>query len=252
MSELAFSLRGPITATLSWKNEPSATAPTGFASSREGDRPIWFAGHWGFQYYGSQHGLREIYPATYDADWNLLPGSSVLEEGDWIIYPDMEVRPYGQPIVLDPEAVEGLIVIEWHDSWPLRTIPEFYLGYQPLRHHDRPSGSGDDIPRQKEVSGRTGVTRITNTLWLGGTPYSIPANPRRTGAVNARQSDRIRSCYTTRENFPPPCPPPAKPGEGSLSYFSTLWGRVKFLTLPPALRGRGQGRGKSLSCDRLL
>jgi hypothetical protein len=90
-----------------------------------GEGPIWFCGHWGFHYYGEQAGLRAV-----------CPGESLLQPGDWIIYPDTALRPYGQLVALDPHRAEETLVIEWFDSWPLRTNPDFYDGYQPIRHHE--------------------------------------------------------------------------------------------------------------------
>jgi hypothetical protein len=90
-----------------------------------GNRPVWFCGHWGFHYYAEQAGLKPIFP-----------GESMIGDGDWIIYPDTLLRPYGQLVLLEPDWAEKIVVIEWYDSWPLRTNPEFYDGYQPIRHHE--------------------------------------------------------------------------------------------------------------------
>ena len=86
---------------------------------------IWYTGHWGFQYYAEQAGLKPVFP-----------DESVLEEGDWLIYPDSLIRPYGQMIILEPPFAEKEIVIEWYERWPLRTNPDFYSGYLPIRHHE--------------------------------------------------------------------------------------------------------------------
>jgi hypothetical protein len=91
----------------------------------DANRPVWFCGHWGFHYYAEHVGLKPIFP-----------GESMIGEGDWIIYPDTLLRPYGQLVLLEPEWAEKMIVIEWFDSWPLRTNPEFYDSYQPIRHHE--------------------------------------------------------------------------------------------------------------------
>jgi hypothetical protein len=91
----------------------------------DGDRRIWFTGHWGFGFYGTQRGLLEV-----------CPWESTLEEGDWLIYPNTNPRPSGQTIVLEPDRIERAIVLEWLDDWPWQTIPEFYLSYQPIAHHE--------------------------------------------------------------------------------------------------------------------
>jgi len=92
-----------------------------------GDRPIWFCGHWGFHYYAELEGLNAIYP-----------NESQPAEGDWIIYPDTQLRPYGQLIILEQAWVDKNFVVEQHEAWPLRTIPEFYDGSPPIRHHHGP------------------------------------------------------------------------------------------------------------------
>ncbi|MCE9529920.1 MAG: glycosyltransferase family 39 protein [Planctomycetes bacterium] len=90
-----------------------------------GNHRIWFTGHWGFQYY-----------ATLQGAFPIFPGESAPDEGDWIIYPDTTLRPYAQLIVLEPEWAERQITFEWSDPWPFRTNPEFYDGFQPIRHHE--------------------------------------------------------------------------------------------------------------------
>ncbi len=91
----------------------------------DGNERIWFTGHWGFQYYAEREGCRAVFPEE-----------SVLQDGDWLICPDPLVRPYGQSLVIDPEQLTPRSVIEWHSVWPLRTSPDFYDGYQPIRHHE--------------------------------------------------------------------------------------------------------------------
>ncbi len=92
-----------------------------------GDRPIWFTGHWGLQYYTDRAGMRAVYPIE-----------STLEEGDWLIYPDTTLRVYGQIVNLQPEWAETVLTVAWQDRWPVRTIPDFYCGNQPLHHHEGP------------------------------------------------------------------------------------------------------------------
>lgn len=99
----------------------------GFIEEQAGARPrIWFAGHWGFQYYGERAGLETIYPAM-----------SVIEEGDWLIVPD-GTRPHSQTVRLAMPFAERRGTIEIGDDWPLNTIPLYYDGYMPIRRHDGP------------------------------------------------------------------------------------------------------------------
>jgi hypothetical protein len=93
---------------------------------QSGGRPrIWFAGHWGFQYYGEREGLQTVYP-----------DESIIEAGDWIIVPDSPPRPYAQKFQLRTPFAEKRGVVEIHEGWPLNTNPIYYDGYMPIRRHD--------------------------------------------------------------------------------------------------------------------
>jgi hypothetical protein len=95
---------------------------------------VWFAGHWGFQYYCTQAGMRHI-----------EPGSSVLLKDDVLVlplYPD-EVgfyRPHIGLIALSPPASSVMEIAEviWEDFLSATTIPNFYCGVDPIRGRDHP------------------------------------------------------------------------------------------------------------------
>jgi len=87
---------------------------------------IWFTGHWGFQYYAEQEGARAV-----------EPDDTIIEVGDWLIVPDSS-RPFAQLILLNDAWAERKHTFIWYDDWPFRTIPEFYDGFQPIRHHEGP------------------------------------------------------------------------------------------------------------------
>ncbi len=92
---------------------------------QSGDEPrIWFAGHWGFQYYGETAGLQTLYPRE-----------SIVEAGDWLIVPEGP-RPHSQSVQLAWPFVEKRGVVEIHDSWPLSTNSIYYDGYMPMQRHD--------------------------------------------------------------------------------------------------------------------
>lgn len=96
-----------------------------------GDYPsetVWFRGHWGFADAGERAGWRIVYP-----------GESRLEAGDLLVYPDLTDRLAGQPISIPDGAVEVLEVRHFWSLVPIRTIPDWYGGKIPLRHHDSPS-----------------------------------------------------------------------------------------------------------------
>ena len=80
---------------------------------------IWFAGHWGFQFYAERAGMRA-----------LIPEQSQLSEGDWLVV------PAGFPLQAFSLAhSEGRLVdrIELRSPWPWTSIPSAYSGPVALR-----------------------------------------------------------------------------------------------------------------------
>jgi hypothetical protein len=95
---------------------------------------VWYVGHWGFQFYCEQAGMR---PA--------IPGQSRLEPGDYLVlplYPDdtgfWRPHPGSIPIRPPADAVELLDVFEWDDWLSAQTIPNFYGGTEPILGRDHP------------------------------------------------------------------------------------------------------------------
>jgi hypothetical protein len=78
---------------------------------------IWFCGHWGFSFYAQCEGMKTIFP-----------NQSQLREGDWLIVPDVSLRPATQRIQLPEDILERWDNQIWSSRWPIRTIPEFYGG----------------------------------------------------------------------------------------------------------------------------
>jgi hypothetical protein len=97
------------------------------SSVRSEDRyaPIWYVGHWGFQFYAEKAGLKPI-----------VPGSSVLRAGDWIVLPDRHI--YQQNILPNATTCTNVAVIGVQDRWPLRTLVGYYMGGLPLQRLDGP------------------------------------------------------------------------------------------------------------------
>ena len=89
-----------------------------------GDRAIWFAGHWGFQYAAERAGAKPIFP-----------GESEPGHGDWLILPE-GYRPHAQEIAVLQQSVELRLIMVWKVPMGLRTIPDYYCGYMPMRHHE--------------------------------------------------------------------------------------------------------------------
>jgi hypothetical protein len=88
----------------------------------------YFIGHWGFQYYAEQSGMRPLAPARTE-----------LRPGDWIVlpvYPD-EIgfyRPAGWEVSVPwdgPELVREVELV-WDDRLAAQTIPNLYGGRYPV------------------------------------------------------------------------------------------------------------------------
>ena len=104
------------------------------ALQRPAGSSVWYAGHWGFQYYCERAGMRP-----------LVPGQSVLEPGDYLvvpIYPDPHgfYRPTMPHGVLRPQADSAENVAElWWDDWlSAQTVPNYYGGIDPVTGRDEP------------------------------------------------------------------------------------------------------------------
>jgi hypothetical protein len=95
---------------------------------------IWFAGHWGFQFYGERAGMHPIAPGGP----NDLPSPSVLRQGDWIVMPDHRV--HHQQLGLDSRdcGASGIPPVVIEGYLPVRTVESFYVGTTPLQHTEGP------------------------------------------------------------------------------------------------------------------
>jgi hypothetical protein len=103
-------------------------------ADRKKEYTVWFAGHWGFQYYCGRAGMSQI-----------VPGQSILKPGDFLVlptYPDevafhrphigaVSIRPLTWPI----EEVQEVI---WDDPLAAQTVPNFYGGVDPVIGRDHP------------------------------------------------------------------------------------------------------------------
>ena len=89
---------------------------------------VWFAGHWGFQFYCERGGMKP-----------LIPGESRAEIGDYLvlpIYPDAVRfhRPHIGSVSIQPPADAVEVVAEFvRDDWiAAQTVPNFYGGFDPI------------------------------------------------------------------------------------------------------------------------
>jgi hypothetical protein len=98
----------------------AAAQAAGIARIQRG-QTVWFTGHWGFQYYAEQAGMKAAEPER-----------SPLRQGDWLIVPDSHI--YQQEIQIDPESMQLMRTLRFEDPIPLRTITCYYAGDMPLRH----------------------------------------------------------------------------------------------------------------------
>lgn len=116
----------------------AAEQSVAFVRARAPQARIWYAGHWGFQYYAEREGMKAI-----------LPYDSWFEEGDWLVVPDFlpdwqtnhpqrwgHLHQQNFRLLATRTEMAGTVVIQ--DELPLRTVMGFYGGQLPLSHHEGP------------------------------------------------------------------------------------------------------------------
>jgi hypothetical protein len=103
-------------------------------SQRPGGSTVWFAGHWGFQYYCERMGMRPV-----------VPGESLLKAGDylaWPAHPDSVgfYRPdFGSELGGPPNDVARKVdEIVWDDPIAAQTVPNYYGGIVPIASRNHP------------------------------------------------------------------------------------------------------------------
>jgi hypothetical protein len=90
------------------------------AAREIGGGRVWYAGHWGFQYYAEEAGMMPV-----------VPEQSRLQPGDWLVLP-------GEPIVRQGIRVSKqqstiVFAVEVEDPVPWRVVMGYYGGGEPLR-----------------------------------------------------------------------------------------------------------------------
>jgi 4-amino-4-deoxy-L-arabinose transferase-like glycosyltransferase len=95
---------------------------------------VWFAGHWGFQYYCERAGMSP-----------LVLGRSRLCAGDYLIlpaHPDAPGfhRPHlgSDPVAVSAPVAEVVAEVKWDDRLSAQTVPNYYGGINPVVGRDHP------------------------------------------------------------------------------------------------------------------
>jgi hypothetical protein len=103
-------------------------------AERAAGSTVWYAGHWGFQYYCERAGMHP-----------LVLGHSRLVAGDYLVlpaHPDATGfhRPYlgSDPVDVSPLAAEPVAEETWDDWLSARTVPNYYGGISPIVGRDHP------------------------------------------------------------------------------------------------------------------
>lgn len=89
------------------------------------DATVWYAGHWGFQFYSERAAMQPV-----------VPGKSQLRRGDWLVVPDWHIHQ--QQFGVSPDWAKVVAVHEHRDPFPLATVWCYYSGSTALEHWDGP------------------------------------------------------------------------------------------------------------------
>jgi hypothetical protein len=125
-----------------WAQKSAAEDAAAFIRARDPRAVIWFAGHWGFQFYaertqGPNGGMIPVVPQRWKPAVPEWP-SSLLRQGDWLVLPSARFEQ--QTFQMDPNDLDEVVELSISDWLPLRTVRSFYgtsTGV-PLKHHSGP------------------------------------------------------------------------------------------------------------------
>ena len=105
-----------------------------FTRGRPEGATVWYAGHWGFQFYCEREGMKP-----------LIANQTVVRAGDYVVLPayppgDSFPRPYaGFGVVHPPKGIADLVAEAVWDDWlSAKTVPNFYGGVNPVSGRDAP------------------------------------------------------------------------------------------------------------------
>jgi hypothetical protein len=91
--------------------------------------PVWYVGHWGFQHYAEQAGMKPAVSGRFSQ-------ATPLNEGDWLVVPSDRVAQ--QSIQLKLGLLRLVRVVKVRDPLPVATLPFFYDGNSALGRLERP------------------------------------------------------------------------------------------------------------------
>jgi hypothetical protein len=119
-----------------WTEKALAESAAVVVRAQHDGGTVWFVGHWGFQYYAEQQGMRPVIPSWQryegERDYVPLPEASHFKEGDWLVIPDGRVTQ--QPLYVDPGRTEERFRLWVRDPVRLRTVICYYSGTTALTH----------------------------------------------------------------------------------------------------------------------
>jgi hypothetical protein len=91
---------------------------------RDAASPVWFVGHWGFQFYAERLGMRP-----------LVPDYTTVRQGEWVVVP---TRVDAQELAITPAAFELVANVQVASLVPLASTYGIYVGSTPLAHFRGP------------------------------------------------------------------------------------------------------------------
>jgi hypothetical protein len=107
--------------------EKSAIDSARFALDHvEPGHTAWFAGRFGFRHHAARAGLTPM-----------AMGRSILQPGDVFVVHDNKIDMEPK-ISIDPALAEEIQVARYNDKLPLRVVPNFYAGKEPLQRQNGP------------------------------------------------------------------------------------------------------------------
>jgi len=111
-----------------WAHQTAARRAAAWVAAQDGPRgTVWYVGHWGFQFYADEAGMRQL-----RSDFAEVPDR--VEPGDWIVLPDPRLEQ--QRLRLPADAVELRHAFAIPAAVPVRTVACYHGGRVPVEHFE--------------------------------------------------------------------------------------------------------------------